>query len=160
TDPSVLYQARGDGYSLYLTEQQAVLHLTQSAQAGGQDAVLRMSLVGGNSAPAVVGLDQQIGRSNYFIGNDPSQWHTDIPRFDRVEYQQVYAGIDVVYYGNDQHQLEYDFIVAPGANTDAIALHFDGAAGLTIDGQGDLVLHLQGGDVVQHAPVVYQDVGG
>src|SRR5262249_32665580 len=110
--------------------------------------------------PAVVGLDRQAGYTNYLLGNDPSQWHPYVPRFDRVEYQQVYAGVDLVYYGNDQSQLEYDFVVAPGADTSAIALRFDGAQGMAVDGQGDLVLPLAGGDVVQHSPVVYQDVGG
>src|SRR5262249_27043287 len=55
---------------------------------------------------------------------------------------------------------EYDFVVAPGADTDQIALRFDGATSMDVNGAGDLVLHLSGGDVVQHAPVVYQDLGG
>src|SRR5204863_532561 len=72
----------------------------------------------------------------------------------------VYAGIDLVYYGNDQRQLEYDFDLAPGADAGQIRLSFSGAQGQEVDAAGNLVLHLAGGDVVQHAPVVYQDRDG
>ena len=65
------------------------------------------------------------GTSNYFIGNDPSQWHTDIPNYGQVEEQNVYPGVDLVYYGNQQ-QLEYNFTVAPGADPGVIRLAFTG----------------------------------
>src|SRR5262249_48802028 len=71
-----------------------------------------------------------------------------------------YPGIDVVYYGNDQQQLEYDFVVAPGADVGQIGLRFTGAQSLEANGTGDLVLHTPGGNVVQRAPVVYQDEDG
>jgi hypothetical protein len=158
-DAAVRYLTHGSGYALSLTDRGALLDLHR-AGAGGQDAQLRMQLVGGSATPALLGLDPQAGHSNYLIGNDPSKWHTDVPLFGRVEYRQVYAGIDVVYYGNGQHQLEYDFILAAGADPGQIGLRFDGAQGLGVDARGNLVLHLAGGDVVQQAPVVYQDVGG
>jgi hypothetical protein len=158
-DAAVHYLAHGAGYALGLTDTGAVLDLHQG-NARGQDALIRMELVGGNPTPQAVGLDQQAGHSNYLIGNDPSQWHTDVPLFGRVEYQQVYTGIDVVYYGNDQHQLEYNFVLAAGADASQIGLHFDGTQGLAVDNQGNLVLHLAGGDLVQQAPVIYQDAGG
>lgn len=96
------------------------------------------------------------GKSSYFIGNDPSKWHRDIPQFGRVEYQAVYPGIDLVYYGN-QSQLEYDFRVAPAADPSQIALSFKGAA-TRID-SGDLVLATANGDVRFLAPHVYQQDG-
>src|SRR5207253_2194302 len=121
---------------------------------------LGMQLVGGNPAPQIDGLNLQAGRSNYLFGSDPSQWQTDIPLYSQVVYHQVYAGIDLVYFGNDQHQLEYNFDVAPGADPGQIGLSFQGAQGLDVNAQGDLVLHLDGGAVVQQAPLVYQDVNG
>src|SRR5262249_12244583 len=158
TDAAVRYLARGPGYNLYLTEAGAVLSLFPDG--GPQSSVLRMGLAGANPAPVVTGLDALGGHSNYFLGSDPSGWHTDLPLYGRVAYEQVYAGIDLVYYGTGQRQLEYDFLVAPGADPGQIALRFDGALGQEVDGQGALVLHLSGGDVVQHAPVVYQEAGG
>jgi hypothetical protein len=99
------------------------------------------------------------GVSNYFIGNDPAQWRTSIPTFAKVAYHEVYPGVDLVYYGN-QRQLEYDWVVAPGADPAVITLAFQGNENLSLDAQGELVLHMGGGDVVEHAPVLYQDSAG
>ena len=98
-------------------------------------------------------------RANYFIGNDPDKWRTNVPTYAKVQYQDVYPGVDLVYYGN-QRQLEYDLVVGPGADPAAIALSFEGVKGLRIDAQGDLVLDTPGGEVRQHKPLVYQEVDG
>jgi hypothetical protein len=149
------YMARGPGYSLSLTAQQAVLALSQ----GNAGNVVGLRLVGANPSAPVVSLDQLITRTNYLIGNDPSQWHTNIANFGRVEYQGVYRGIDLVYYGN-QGQLEYDFVVAPEANPGAVRLAVQGTQSMALDARGNLVLHTSGGDIIEQAPVIYQMVGG
>src|SRR5206468_12406265 len=95
--------------------------------------VLRMQLVGARTAPRVAGLDELPGTVNYFVGNDPAQWRANVPTYGKVAYQDVYPGIDLVYYGN-QRQLEYDFVVAAGADPGVIRLAFQGAQNLTIDG--------------------------
>jgi hypothetical protein len=125
-----------------------------------------MQVLGGNPSPAVTGLEQLPGKVNYFLGNDPSQWHTNIATYSKVEYQQVYPGINLVYYGH-QGQLEYDFVVAPGADPGVIRLGFAGADGVAVNAQGDLVVHLgepggvsPGVTLNQHKPVVYQEVNG
>src|SRR5271169_3608785 len=92
-----------------------------------KDAVLRLKLVGAKAVATVTGVDELPGKSNYFIGNDPAQWRTNVPNYARVKYEGVYPGVDLVYYGNQQH-LEYDFVVAPGADPGAIKL--DVGAGL------------------------------
>ena len=165
TDAQVPFLAHGDGYALFLTSTAAVLSLQKPAELGtgspaalapADGVALRMQLVGARAAPAVQGVDRLAGMSNYLIGNDPSHWHTAIPTYSRVAYQGVYPGIDLVYYGN-QRQLEYDFTVAPGADPGVIRLAFQGAESVALDGQGNLVLHTAGGDVVEHAPVLYQE---
>jgi hypothetical protein len=150
--PAVDFLARGSGYTLGLSTQDAHLDL-------GGGTALDLQLVGANPSAAAVGLDQLITRSNYLVGSDPSQWHTNIPNFGRVEYRNVYPGIDLAYYGN-QGQLEYDFVVAPGADPGVIQMTIQGAQSLALDGQGNLVLHEAAGDVIEQAPVVYQDIGG
>jgi hypothetical protein len=112
----------------------------------GKGAVLRMKLVGANRNPQVEGLDELPGRSNYFIGNDPQRWHTNIPTYARVQYKDVYPGIDLIYYGN-QRQLEYDFVVASEADPKAIQLAFKGADKAEIDAQGDLTPHTACGEL-------------
>jgi hypothetical protein len=118
-----------------------------------------MSLVGAAREPAVTGVDELPGKANYFIGRDPSKWRTNVPTYSKVHYREVYPGIDLVYYGH-QRQLEYDLVVAPGADPKKIVLGFKGADKLEIDSGGDLVLHASGGDIRQHKPIVYQDIDG
>jgi uncharacterized repeat protein (TIGR01451 family) len=175
TDPQVRFLARGAGYSMFLTANEAVLELRPSAPSpfgSGQaknsrqpsalspqpsaDNVIRMRLQGANSKAKVSGAEPLPGKSNYFIGNDPAKWHRNIPQFARVNYAAVYPGVDLVYYGN-QGQLEYDFRVAPGADPGQIVLNFDGASA-RLD-SGDLVLSTGRGDLLFHAPQIYQPEG-
>ena len=94
--------------------------------------------------------------TNHVQGNDRTKWRTGLPAYERVAYADVYPGVDLVYYGNQQ-QLEYDFVVAPGASHDAIDLAFSGQTGLSIDDAGQLVIATTRGAVVQRAPLVYQE---
>jgi hypothetical protein len=118
-------------------------------------AVLRMKLVGANPTPRVGGLEQLPGKSSYFLGQDPKKWRTNVSTYTKVKYDGVYPGVDLIYYGN-QGQLEYDFLVGPGANPRDIALNIQGAERLNIDGQGDLVVDMNGEVVRFHKPIVYQ----
>ena len=156
TDERVQFLARGDGYSLFLTPTESVLALRGPAAPG---RVLRMELLGGDPTTPATGLDELPGKSHYFVGNDPTQWRTNVPNYGKVRFAGVYPGVDLVYYGN-QRQLEYDFVVAPGGDPSAIRLGFAGAERLEIDAQGELALQTPAGDVRWRKPVVYQEVGG
>ena len=180
TGPQAKFLSRGNGYTLLLSSTGAVLAIPSRAreqaattvaprmgfpkgssapeEPGTEQTVIRMRLVGANPEPSVMGLDELPGKSNYFIGNNPEKWRADVPRYGRVQYREVYPGVDLVYYGNQQ-QLEYDFVVAPGADPAAIRLGFEGADQLTLDEQGNLILHAAGGEIVQRAPVIYQQIG-
>jgi len=175
THEDVRFLARGPGYNLYFTARDTTLVLAQphanekhharsaherlQTQAQAKSVVVRMSLVGAASKAHVTGLGEFPGKANYFIGNDPAKWRTNVPTYAKVHYRDVYPGVDLVYYGN-QRQLEYDFIVAPGADPQSIKLRFEGADRLEVDAQGDLVLHTAGGTVRQHKPVIYQEIDG
>ena len=136
TDSRVNYLARGQGYTLLLTPGEAVLALRLpsphssaspspsppplSGEGRDEGTMLRLQLLGATHTSTLRGLDELPGKANYFIGNNPEKWRTNVPTFAKVTQPAVYPGIDVVYYGNQQ-QLEFDFIVAPGA--DRAALH-------------------------------------
>ncbi len=159
------FLARGDGYSLFLTSNEAVLamagHSTKSAQPAAKSAhstgVLRMELLGSNPAPNFSAQDELPGKSNYFIG-DQMNWRSNVPNYAKVAEKNVYPGIDLVYYGT-QRQLEYDFNVAPGADPKAIQISFEGARKLRVDAAGNLILGLAGGEVKFEKPFAYQMKG-
>jgi hypothetical protein len=130
-------------------------------------ALLRLKLLGANPAAKATGQEELPGKANYFIGNDPKKWRSNVPTYAKVNYKDVYPGVDLVYYGNQSGQLEYDFVVAPGADPSAIAL--EAGAGpvpgggrpqgspLRIAADGDLVIPTEGGELRLHKPVVYQE---
>ncbi len=126
----------------------------------GEIAVVRIALKWAARAPQIGGLDRMPGKSNYFIGNDPKKWHADVPNYAKVELKHVYPGIDLIYHGSEQGQLEYDFRVAPGADPNVIRLGFKGMKKLALDKQGGLVVSVGKSQLVEHAPVVYQESGG
>lgn len=159
TDARVKFLSRGDGYMLFLTPSAAVLSMRTSSKNAAE--VLRMEMVGANSRAKIEGNDRLAGESNYFIGNDPTKWHTNIPSYSKVWYRGVYPGVDLAFYGANQSQLEYDFVLAPGADPNAIGVRFEGAKHLALDQRGDLIIQLaDGGKVIHHAPAIYQEIGG
>ena len=152
------FVARGDGYSLALSPTVMAVSLTGSSATGTHPTGIRMNLLGGNGAAAADPQDPTGAKTNYIIGNNPADWHTEIATYQQVVYRNVYPGIDIAYHSN-QNQLEYDFVVAPGASPASIGLAFDGVSGERLS-HGDLVLTTSAGDLVEHAPVVYQTIAG
>ena len=161
-DKSVEFLARGQGYTLYLNGGEATLTLEKPIQNwpfAEKQASLNMQLWGANPDLKANGQDKLPGIVNYFIGNDPEQWQTNIHTYAKVQYENVYPGIDLVYYGN-QDQLEYDFVVAPEVDPNIIQLNFVGANSLDIDAQGNLIINLDGEQITQKSPIIYQVVNG
>ena len=157
----VQFLSRGRGYALFLTPEESVLVLRRGAsqKEAASTATLRMKLSGASKSPTLRGDDPLRSVSNYLIGSDPKKWRRSVPNFQKVRYQGVYRGIDLVYYGSNG-SLEYDFELAPGANPNQIALAIEGAESATIDRSGDLVLQFAGGEVRWRKPVSYQLAGG
>ena len=160
TDKSVAYMAHGSGYGLFLTANEAVLALQgQSKQGTTTSAAVRMELEGSASQPKISGLAPLPGKSNYFIGNDPSRWVRNVPQFARVQYSAVYPGVNLVYYGK-QGQLEYDFVVSSGADPRQIRMNVAGAEKVSIASDGSLRVKTPVRELRWNKPVVYQEVNG
>ena len=167
TDSKVRFLSRGTGYTVFLTDNEAAFVFDahkdwpwKSSDRTPRDtpSIVSMKLVGASSNPLIRGLDELPGNSNYLRG-DGKNSHTNIANFSKLKYEQIYPGIDLVYYSN-QGQLEYDFVVAPGADPAAITLSFEGADGIEIDEHGDLVLSTKTGAGKFLKPHVYQVVDG
>lgn len=189
TDAEVKYMARGDGYTLFLTPNDAVFSLRSRSPAksstarmnalhpglglhtrssspqvssGAQKdltAVVRMQLTGANSPAKISATNQMPGKSNYFVGSDKSKWQTDVTHYARVSYESVYPGVDLAFHGV-QHHTEFDFVVAPQANPAPIGFHFTGAQGIKTDDSGNLVIASAAGNILLHKPVAYQEQNG
>ena len=176
SDPRVKFLAHAPGYSLFLTDQEAVLSLPESLptrkplRAGDplhhpktpprQNAAhpLRVRFLGGNADAVVAGSDELAAKSNYFIGNDPKQWHTNVANYSAVKYSGIYPGVDAVFHG-DNRKLEFDFNVAPGADPHSIALEVDGARRMRLNRPGDVVLSMgKAQELVMNKPHIYQQL--
>ncbi len=150
-EPSAAFLARGTGYYVTLNSKGSHVILRK----GGKAAEIQTRLVGSAAGATLQPLEALPGKSAWFHGSDPSKWITNIPTYSRIEASSVYPGIDLVYYGN-QSRLEYDFVVAPGANPSKIRVAYNGAAALRTDAAGNLIVATPAGDLRQEKPVIYQ----
>jgi photosystem II stability/assembly factor-like uncharacterized protein len=172
TDAEVKFISHGPGYNLFLTSTGAVLTLRQprpqadpfksptptekkpSDQPPGA-SVLRLKMIGANPHAQARGEEPLPGKINYLIGDDPQKWHINIPTYGKVYYTDVYPNVNLVYYGN-RTELEYDFIVAPGGDVQAISFQVEEAERMKLDEAGDLHLAAKQSEVVLRKPVIYQ----
>ncbi|HUP71174.1 MAG TPA: SBBP repeat-containing protein [Acidimicrobiales bacterium] len=159
-DSQVDFVSRGPGYTLFLTATEAVFSLGSTSSDDPAGEVVRMRLSGAATGRSGEGSKPLPGVTNYLLGTNQAKWVTDIPGFAKVSYRDVYPGIDVVYYGDAEQRLEYDFNVAPGADTSVIAISIEGHRGLSVDPGGNLVVATGAGDLRQKRPVIYQQIDG
>ena len=142
-----LFVVRGAGPPAALNGREAAIGLGSRA--------LRMQLVGA-AKPSVSRPEGRLASvTNYYIGNDPKQWRSGVPNYERVRFEEVYPGVDLIYYGH-QEGLEYDFVLKPGADPDLIRIAWSGADSMRLDPHGDLVLTAEGVELRQKKPIVYQ----
>jgi hypothetical protein len=173
-DPQVKFLFRGRGYTAFLTSGSMVLSLrptkvvpipptdslpTTSNVVSASNTTIQFRLSGAAKSSVVVGEDRKPGKVNYFIGNDPTKWRTNVPTYTKVRYKSVYPGIDLVYYGSGR-QLECDFAVSPRANPNRIQFEITGAREIRVDAAGNLLLKTDSGELHFESPVVYQESNG
>ena len=168
SDSSVRYLAHTSRYSLFLTDDSTVVTIVGGSirknsptakvlakSAGLVESAVRIRLVGANPHPAFEALDPLAGRVNYLVGNDPSKFRRDVPIFARVKMQNVYPGIDLVYYGTPK-SFEYDLVAAPGADTSKLKFAVEGPARTTVDKNGNLIIATRAGVIMWQKPRIYQ----
>jgi hypothetical protein len=155
-DSPARFVARGSDSQFLISPAVSQIILRKSAS---ETAAVGMRFIGANPFAQISGDGALRGKINYLTGDDPAQWRSGVPTFAKVRVEEIYSGINLVYYGN-QRQLEYDFTIAPGSDPNAIVIRFDGADKISINAQGELVLKSGGGEIRQPVPVVYQTVDG
>ncbi len=146
--PGIRYQSVHSTARVSFGDRQVVLSLPPGNS-------LRIDLIGSDEKVRPKAENKIAGKKNYFLGNDPLKWLTDIPLYERIRYARIYPGIDLLYYGR-QRRLEYDFVVTPGADPRQIQIAFQGTMGMRLDDRGDLILEWLGGEVRFQRPSIYQ----
>jgi len=157
TDPAVKFLQRGKGSALFFTDSSTVLVQRKGTRP---PSVLSINFGGANSTVRVSGAGELPAKSHYYLGADTRKWKTLVPVYTKLRYESMYPGIDVVFYGNEGHQMEFDFIIAPEASPDTIQLVFDGPSRLEVDDHGQLNLEMDGERIQLKRPVAYQEIGG
>lgn len=172
-DENVKFISRSKGYTLVLTSNKTIFSIPNfregrnsirektglKSEAKGELQRLEINLVGSNLSPQMMGVDELPGKSNYFLGNNQENWITDVKNYSKVQYSKVYNGIDLIFYGNHE-KLEYDFIVSPGANPDAIVMQIDDCNDKTFDENCNLILTMGESKIIMKVPVAYQEKAG
>ena len=183
-DSQVKFLAHGRGSSIFLTPKGLVLSWMRTNPAGAGDgkaaateakaeaapkhsslsnqavlSSLHLELAGANPSVKVEGIEELPGKTNFLLGQNPHQWIIDVPRFKKIAYQQVYPGVDLVFYGNEGH-LEYDIVLSPGADLKQVKLAFRGTGEIGTNRDGDLLMTVGDMEILQRRPVVYQEVDG
>ena len=174
-DKKVKFYERGSGHATFFAKDGVYLMLqapnpdfqipknrhaiTASKAKTLTPELLKLAPVGANKNPEIVADDKQKGKANYFIGNDPNKWRTSIPTYKSIIYKELYKGIDMKFYGNNQ-QMEYDLIVKPDANPSQVRFSYEGIESLNITGDGDLEVGLKQGKLIQERPYIYQEING
>jgi hypothetical protein len=167
-NPQARFQARGDGYQVFLTVNGATLALHKGVAPSPKPAayksfhpqtqpsdIVGLTFVGGNANPKLTGLGQVAAKTSYLIGRDQNGWLTGIRNYQKVRYESVYPDTDLIFYGHGR-ELEFDFILARGADPSRIRVRLTGAKQLKIDAEGNAVLHTSDKDLVLRAPIAYQ----
>ena len=154
-DKTIEWVGHGDGYNLSLGSQGAMI----APSASGRSDIVRVEFLNARPHAASEPFNPLPGRSSYLIGNDPKRWIHGLPTWGRIQYHNVYDGIDVAWYGN-QGQLEYDFLIQPGADPNGIGMRFEGAQKLALDAHGDIQIATAAGSMKLRLPEVYQETGG
>jgi hypothetical protein len=177
-DKKVRYYERGNGHSTFFTDDGVYLSLVKDVRKETEDisgtenskdrrvaerdlqrALIQLSFVDANKNPEITAEDVQEGRVNYFVGNDPEKWRTNVSTYSAVRYKELYKCIDIKFYGNNR-QLEYDLIVSPGADPKKVRLSYSGIEGLRVTEEGELEIALKEGTIIQKRPYIYQEIEG
>ncbi|MGD1715882.1 SBBP repeat-containing protein [Dapis sp. BLCC M172] len=155
----VEYLAKANNYDLLFYKDKITFSATQNIEGETISDVVKLNFENANSNPKINPLNKLPGVANFFQGNYLNNWHTDLPTYAAIEYENLYPGIDLIYSSLDD-KLKRDFIVAPGADTSEIILNYSGVAEINILADGTLSINTELGKLSEAPPIAYQEIDG
>lgn len=157
TDSRVLFHVQGAGHTIFFTPDEVVFSTIQEGEERALRSAVALRFSGANRTPRIEPLEPLPGIANFFLGRDPAGWRTRVPTYAAVAYRDLYPGIDLVYRGTEG-RLKSEFLVAPGAQPEAIRLAYAGMKELRLRDDGALVIETALGELIEEAPFVYQEI--
>jgi hypothetical protein len=158
-DSAVQFTVKGTGHTIFFTPQGIIFSATRKEKGEPTRSVVRLQFTGANPQPTLQGLEPMPGRANFFIGSDPARWRANVATYGAVAYRDLYPGIDLVYRGT-QGYLKSEYHLAPGADPALIEMAYAGLEGIHVRDDGALVLKTPLGELIESAPLIYQEVDG
>lgn len=158
-EKEIKFISHGLNYNLLLADNKATLVSNHK-----ENSYLSMEFLGANTQPKITGRNLLEAKTSYLLGNNSNNWQKEISNYQQAVYNQLYPGIDLVFYGN-QKSLEYDLVIAPNTNPSLVKIQFQGLKStsqeaIKISSQGDLLINIEGETICQHKPVIYQEIAG
>src|SRR5262249_39303684 len=143
------------GFGLFVSANGSVTFSLARPNDSSTRDVLKLSFTGASASPTILGQNPLTSRSNYFGGGTA---YTNVAQYGQVLVGNLYPGIDLVFHqaNSGARQLQYDFVIHPGANPAAVQLSWQGATGVQTDAQGNLSIETAGQPLLESAPTLYQ----
>jgi len=155
-DANVRFMVKASKQTIFFTRHEVVFAASDKTEDGAaSSSVVRLRFAGANTEAKVEGEKPLPGVANFFLGDDPENWRTNVPSYAAITYHNLYPGIDLIYSGK-QGRLKSDFVVAPGADPTAITMKYSGSFGMYLGEDGALVLETPIGELVEAPPLIYQ----
>jgi len=184
SDPAVRFTVQGAGHTIFFTRDEIVFSAaaletrasgrelfdepdpiphprrkTRSSQPKSRSSIVRLRFLGANPRPTIEGLSPMRGAANFFLGNDPADWRANVPTYQAVAYRDLYPGVDLVYRGTEGY-LKSEFLIAPGTDPSLIQMAYSGLESVSLREDGALVLQTPLGELIEQAPLIYQQTNG
>ena len=108
-----------------------------------------------NPLPYIQALNKQSAYNNYFIGNDTSEWASNVGLYKKVLYQDLYYNINAILY-SEYNSMKTDYVVKSGGNPADIKIQYNATDGIEITAKGELKIKTSINEVFELKPYAYQ----
>jgi beta-propeller repeat-containing protein len=156
---AVRFEVNANHHKVFFASNEVVFAAAPEVNGKRRPEAIRLRFDGASPSPAIAGTELLPGKFNYFVGNDPSKWETDVPSYRGVAYKGLYKGVDLIF--KDAHgQIERDFVISPGVDPGIIQMSYQGAKRIRLSKEGELVVETRWSVLTEARPEAFQNIDG